>query len=100
MRADCTTLITTAARCPASSLPTNIQAFRLCATAHNRNNWLFAGSLRAGQRAAAAMSLIQSTRMNRQDPHVYLKKVLTRQPRRKASHIEELPPHRWQAEAI
>ena len=25
-----------------------------------RNNWLFAGSLRAGQRAAAVMSLIQS----------------------------------------
>ena len=28
-----------------------------------RNNWLFAGSLRAGQRAAAVMSLIQSARM-------------------------------------
>jgi hypothetical protein len=29
-----------------------------------RNNWLFAGSLRAGQRAAAAMSLIHSAHMN------------------------------------
>ncbi|SFU99139.1 Transposase, partial [Paenacidovorax caeni] len=28
-----------------------------------RSNWLFAGSLRAGQRAAAVMSLIQSARM-------------------------------------
>ena len=29
-----------------------------------RSNWLFAGSLRAGQRAAAVMSLVQSARMN------------------------------------
>jgi transposase len=29
-----------------------------------RNNWLFAGSLRAGQRAAAVMSLIQSAKLN------------------------------------
>jgi hypothetical protein len=43
-----------------------------------RNNWLFAGSLRAGQRAAAVMSLIQSARMNGHDPYVYLKDVLTR----------------------
>ena len=61
-----------------------------------RNNWLFAGSLRAGQRAAAVMSLIQSARMNGQDPHAYLKDVLTRLPTHKASRIEELLPHRWQ----
>lgn len=29
-----------------------------------RNNWLFAGSLRAGKRAAAVMSLIHSARLN------------------------------------
>ena len=29
-----------------------------------RSNWLFAGSLRSGQRAAAVMSLIQSAKMN------------------------------------
>ena len=38
-----------------------------------RNNWLFAGSLRAGQRAAAVMSLAQSARMNGHDPYAYLK---------------------------
>ena len=32
-----------------------------------RNNWLFAGSLRAGQRGAAVMSLIQSARLNGHD---------------------------------
>lgn len=29
-----------------------------------RGNWLFAGSVRAGQRAAAVMSLIESTKLN------------------------------------
>jgi hypothetical protein len=33
-----------------------------------RSNWLFAGSLRGGQRAAATMSLIQSARLNGRDP--------------------------------
>ncbi|MFM2252632.1 MAG: hypothetical protein RJB68_969 [Pseudomonadota bacterium] len=65
-----------------------------------RNNWLFAGSLRAGQRAAAVMSLIQSARMNGHDPHAYLKDVLTRLPTHKASQIGELLPHRWKAISI
>jgi transposase len=65
-----------------------------------RNNWLFVGSLRAGQRAAAVMSLIQSARMNGHDPYTYLKDVLVRLPTHKASQIEELRPHRCQAEAI
>ncbi|MFP3525554.1 transposase, partial [Pantoea sp. SIMBA_072] len=43
-----------------------------------RSNWLFAGSLRSGKRAAAIMSLIQSARMNGHDPFAYLKDVLTR----------------------
>jgi transposase len=64
-----------------------------------RNNWLFAGSLRAGQRAAAVMSLIQSARMNGHDPYAYLKDVLTRLPTQRASRIAELLPHRWQANA-
>lgn len=62
-----------------------------------RNNWLFAGSLRAGQRAAAVMSLIQSAKLNGHDPHAYLKDVLTRLPTHMNSRIEELLPHRWSA---
>jgi transposase len=61
-----------------------------------RANWLFAGSLRAGQRAAAVMSLIQSAKLNGHDPYVYLKDVLTRLPTQPAKRIEELLPHRWQ----
>ena len=68
---------------------------RIRPIAQGRANWLFAGSLRAGQRAAAIMSLIQSARMNGHDPYAYLKDVLTRLPTHKASQIEELLPHRW-----
>ncbi len=60
-----------------------------------RSNWLFAGSLRAGQRAAAVMSLIQSAKLNGHDPYTYLKDVLTRLPTHKNNLIEELLPHRW-----
>jgi len=41
-----------------------------------RSNWLFAGSLRSGKRAAAIMSLIQSARLNGHDPYANLKDVL------------------------
>ena len=60
-----------------------------------RNNWLFAGSLRAGQRAAAVMSLIQSARMNGHDPYAYLRDVMARLPMQRASQIGELLPHSW-----
>ena len=60
-----------------------------------RNNWLFAGSLRAGKRAAAIMSLVHSARLNEHDPHVYLKDVMERLPTQPASRIGELLPHRW-----
>jgi hypothetical protein len=65
-----------------------------------RNNWLFAGSLRAGHRAAAVISLIQSARMNGHDPYAYLKDVLTRLPTQRASQIGELLPHCWKAIAV
>lgn len=65
-----------------------------------RNNWLFAGSLRAGKRAAAIMSLIHSARMNGHEPHAYLRDVLERLPTQPASRIEELLPHRWTASTM
>jgi transposase len=60
-----------------------------------RSNWLFAGSLRAGQRAAAVMSLIQSAKLNGHDPYLYLKDVFTRLPTQPANRIDELLPHHW-----
>jgi transposase len=61
-----------------------------------RSNWLFAGSLRAGKRAAAVMSLVHSARINGHDPYVYLRDILERLPSHPASRIDELLPHRWQ----
>jgi len=60
-----------------------------------RSNWLFAGSLRSGKRAAAIMSLIQSARMNGHDPYAYLKDVLMRLPTQRASEITQLLPQHW-----
>lgn len=61
-----------------------------------RKDWLFAGSLRSGKRAAA-ISLIQSARLNGQDPYAYLKDVLARLPTQRASEIAELLPHNWKS---
>lgn len=60
-----------------------------------RSNWLFAGSLRSGQRAANIMSLIQSAKLNGHEPYAYLKDALARLPTQKASAINELLPHNW-----
>ena len=72
---------------------------RIRPIALGRQNWLFAGSLRAGKRAAAAMSLIHSAKLNGHDPYVYLRDLLDRLPTHPASRIDELLPHRWSARA-
>jgi len=65
-----------------------------------KHNWLFAGSLRAGQRAAAVMTLVHSARLNGHDPLAYLRDVLQRLPTHKMSAIGELLPHRWAPGAV
>ena len=60
-----------------------------------RHNWLFAGSLRAGKRAAAVMTLVNSAKLNGHDPFAYMKDVLQRLPTQRMSAIGELLPHRW-----
>ena len=60
-----------------------------------RSNWLFAGSLRSGQRGVALTTLIQSARLNGHDPYAYLKDVLMCLPTQKASALAELLPHNW-----
>lgn len=69
---------------------------RIRPIAVGRNNWMFVGSERAGTRAAAVMSLIQSAKLNGHDPYLYIKDVLTRLPTTKQKDIELLLPHRWQ----
>jgi len=68
---------------------------RIRPIALGRQNWLFAGCLRAGSRAAAVMSLVHSAKLNGLEPHAYLRDVLERLPTQPARRIEELLPHRW-----
>lgn len=67
--------------------------------AMGRKAWLFAGSELAGQRAAVVMSLVQSAKLNGQDPWQYLRDVLARLPTHLNSRIQELLPHCWQPSA-
>jgi transposase len=73
---------------------------RIRPVALGRSNWLFAGSLRAGKRAATVMSLIQSAKLNGHDPYRYLADVLELLPTQSARNLEELLPHRWQSSPI
>ncbi|HEY3590677.1 MAG TPA: IS66 family transposase [Buttiauxella sp.] len=58
-----------------------------------RNNWLFAGSPVAAQRAAAIMSLLETARMNGIEPYQWLYSVLTRLPSWPNSRLQELLPY-------
>jgi len=57
-----------------------------------RKNYLFAGSDRGGERAAAIYSLIGSAKLNGLDPEAYMGDVLTRIADHPISRIEELLP--------
>lgn len=60
-----------------------------------RKNWLFAGSMKAAERAAAIMSLIESAKLNGLEPQAYLTDVLRRLPTQLNSRIHELLPTHW-----
>ncbi len=51
---------------------------------------MFAGLLRAAQRAAAIMSLLRSAQLNGHDPHAYIKDILMRLCAHRASDIAAL----------
>jgi hypothetical protein len=61
-----------------------------------RKSWLFAGSDRGGQRAAATYSLIVTAALNDVDPQVWLSDVLARIADHPAHRIDELLPWNWQ----
>jgi transposase len=60
-----------------------------------RKSWLFAGSDRGGQRAAALYSLIVTAKMNNVDPQAWLADVLARIAGHPAHRIDELLPWHW-----
>ena len=61
-----------------------------------RKSWLFAGSDRGGQRAAAMYSIIVTAKMNDVDPQAWLADVLTRIAEHPAHRLDELLPWNWQ----
>jgi transposase len=66
-----------------------------------RKSWLFCGSDRGGQRAAAMYSLIVTAKMNDVDPQAWLTDVLSRIAAHPAHRLDELLPWNWrQAHAI
>jgi transposase len=60
-----------------------------------RRSWLFAGSDRGGDRAAAMYSLIITARLNGVDPRAWLADVLARIADHPASRLHELLPWNW-----
>ena len=60
-----------------------------------RKSWLFAGSDRGGERAAAMYSLIVTAKLNDIDPQAWLADVLARIAGHPASRLDELLPWNW-----
>ena len=63
-----------------------------------RKSWLFCGSDRGGQRAAAMYSLIVTAKLNDVDPHAWLADVLRRIAGHPAQRVHELLPWAWKAQ--
>ena len=61
-----------------------------------RKAWLFAGSDRGGERAAAIYTLIGTAKLNDVDPQAWLADVLRRINDHPASRLDELLPWHWQ----
>ena len=63
-----------------------------------RKSWLFAGSDRGGERAAAMYTLIGTAKLNDVDPQAWLADVLDRIADMPQSRLPELLPWHWKAE--
>ena len=64
-----------------------------------RKSWLFCGSDRGGQRAAAMYSLIVTAKMNNIDPQAWLADVLARIANHPVHRLDELLPWNWKPAA-
>ncbi len=60
-----------------------------------RKSWLFAGSDRGGERAAAMFTLIETAKLNGIDPQAWLADVLGRIADHPASRLDQLLPWHW-----
>jgi transposase len=76
-------------------LTNNAAERALRGVALGRKAWLFAGSDRGGERAAAMYSLIVTAKLNDVDPRAWLADVLARIADHPASRLTELLPWYW-----
>src|SRR5438128_7441705 len=60
-----------------------------------RRAWLFAGSDRGGERAAAMFTLLETAKLNNVDPQAWLADVLCRINDHPAARLQELLPWHW-----
>src|SRR5690242_10262874 len=82
------------------SMPFNNAAERaLRGVAIGRKSWLFAGSDRGGERAAAIYTLIGTAKLNNIDPQAWLADVLRRIADHPAARLAELLPWHWKTTA-
>ena len=78
-------------------LTNNAAERALRGVAIGRKAWLFAGSDRGGERAAAMFSLIVTAKLNNVDPQAWLADVLRRINDHPISRLDELLPWNWKA---
>ena len=71
---------------------------QLRGVALGRKAWLFAGSDRGGERAAAMYSLIVTAKLNNVDPRAWLADLLRRIADHPASRLHELLP--WNRQIV
>jgi len=77
------------------SIDNNSAERALRRVAVGRKNWLFAGSLAGGKRAAVIYSLIETCKRIGADPFRYLRDVLERLPRMAGANLASLTPRAW-----
>ena len=65
-----------------------------------RKNWLHVGSVKAGPKVAAILSVVESCRRLRVPVRNYLADVLPGMDRRTLSHVANLTPARWAAARV
>ena len=76
-------------------LTNNAAERSLRGVALGRKSWLFAGSERGGQRAAAMYTLIGTAKLNDIDPQAWLADVIARISDTPVSRLHELLPWNW-----
>ena len=81
-------------------LSNNAAERALRGVAVGRRNWLFAGSDRGGERAAAIYTLIAGAKLNDIDPQAWLEDVLRRIADHPVSQLAGLLPWNWQTPAL